>query len=499
MQHLRLCAFVGLITLVAACEDAPVEPRDSASFSRSNDNHAGGFRTTAGAQARLVSGVVGEVTPLVTVGDVMPGSDEPFAPLPDGIGAFNRYGLTLFMNHELAGVERTDGGSDYPFARVSELEIDKRDLKIRQHRYVIDGTEGYERLCSAEWFDAKDGFAGGYFFTGEEVTDGLQLAIDRRGHVIETPWIGRYAHENQISVPGFPRHTVILNFDDNGGSGTGVKASLSELYMYVGRTSRDVLTGKGQLYVFKSDDVEHPGQLTAGQSITGYWLPIPDDVVRDAAALEQYGEDHDAFPFVRLEDGFYDKRRGVGPVAYFYDTGRGSIRDESGNPWDPWGSIYRLEFKDRRDPAGGSAMLTLLARSSGPDNGWASPDNGDMDRDGVIMLQEDPANSPWTRRPAIWKLKLNRHGRLMDPVGTKIVEVVEPDDPDNDAIVFGWETSGIIDASEWFGEGTWIFDVQAHDKPVPSLGLAEDNGQLLFLDLGRHGHHKFDHDHHDRD
>jgi hypothetical protein len=51
--------------------------------------------------------------------------------------------------------------------------------------------------------------------------------------------------------------------------------------------------------------------------------------------------------------------------------------------------------------------------------------------------------------------------------------------------VFGWETSGIVNASEYFGANTWIFTVQAHDKTVPSLSLGEDNGQLLFLELYR--------------
>ncbi|MEE8486844.1 MAG: hypothetical protein V3S56_01650, partial [Gemmatimonadota bacterium] len=47
--------------------------------------------------------------------------------------------------------------------------------------------------------------------------------------------------------------------------------------------------------------------------------------------------------------------------------------------------------------------------------------------------------------------------------------------------VIRWETSGIVDASEWFGPGSWISSVQAHSRPVPSLGLAEQKGQLFLL------------------
>ena len=217
--------------------------------------------------------------------------------------------------------------------------------------------------------------------------------------------------------------------------------------------------------------------------IPGHWVPVPDAIARDFAALEQFADDQKVFPFVRVEDGFYDKRPGAGPSAYFYDTGRSSITDENGIPLDPWGSIYRFDFEDPSDPAGGSTTLTLLARSSGPGAMWASPDNGDMNAEGVIMLMEGPANSPWTRRPAIWAFQLAPDGSLMDPLGRRIVELVDPNDPDNASLVFGNESSGIVDVSEWLGAGAWIFDIQAHDMSVPSLGLSEENGQLIYMKL----------------
>ncbi len=470
--------------LLSGCDGDPVSSRSDIDpqFAVSGASKDDAFTTVHGAQARLTAGAHGEITPLVTVGDRMPGSKLPLAPIPDGIGIYGgrRY-LSLMLNHELAGVEMLDGGSAYDHAMVSSFTIDTETMAILDHSYVIDGSEGYQRLCSAEWVDARDGFPGGYFFTGEETDDGVQLAIDAQGEVYELPWIGRYNHENQISIPGFPGHVVVLNFDDKGGDvSTG---SLSELYMYVARNTNQVLRGEGRLYVFKSDDVANPSQLQPGQSISGYWVEVPAAVAPDAAALQQYVHQQGAFPFVRLEDGFYDKRPGAAPAAYFFDTGRSSVGDVGG-PWDPWGSIYRLNFDNPGEPVGGTTTLHLLARSSGPSNGWASPDNGDMNADGVVMLQEDRANGPWLRRPAIYTFQLAADGSLMDPAGTKIVEVQDPDDPnDDETAVFGWETSGIVDASEYFGADTWIFTVQAHDKTVPSLNLAEDNGQVVFLRL----------------
>jgi hypothetical protein len=478
-HHLLLPTLFAALALGACEPEQGVTPLARPAFALT------GFVTAQGPQARLVNGIAGDLIPIATVGDTMPGSAELLAPIPDGIGAYRGGGaaFNVMMNHELEGVATTSGGTAFPFARVSRFSIDPRTLQIVDHSYVVNGTEGYQRLCSAAWVDALEGFPGGYFFTGEEVADGLQLAIDRKGRLFELPWVGLYNHENQISIPGFPGHVVVLNFDDNGGSGTGILASKSELYMYVGRDANDVLRGTGQLYVFASNGVEHPGQLTAGQSITGHWIAVPDTSARNAAKLEQFVDANGAFPFVRVEDGFYDKRPGSEPAVYFYDTGRQNIKDASGNPWDPWGSIYRLAFNDVHDPTGGTATLTLLARSTGPANGWASPDNGDMNSAGVLMLQEDPANSPWNRRPAIFRFQVAANGSLVDPHGTKVVETQEPTDPGNEAIVTGWETSGIVDASEWFGPNTWLFDVQAHGKPVANLGLTGENGQLLFLRL----------------
>ncbi len=470
----------------SACDtNPPLATRAAADLAKGSSSEV--FVTSDPLQARFTAYASGEIEALATVGDVLPGSGQVMAPIPDGIGVYGggRH-LTLLLNHELGagGV-----GGQFPFSRVSKFTIDTRNLGILDHEYVVDGSEGFERLCSAAWVDARDGFPGGAFFTGEEVDDGRQFAIDRQGRVTEMTGVGRYAHENQISVPGFPGHVVLLNFDDNGGRGVGRAGATSELYMYVARNANQALRSQGDLYVFAADDADAlPNDLVPGESLRGRWVRVPQEIAGDFEALEEYVDEVKAFPFIRLEDGFYDKRPGAAPAAYFYDTGRSSITDpQTGLPIDPWGSIYRIDFENPRDPAGAAATLRLLARSSGPGTPgaemWASPDNGDMNEEGVVMLQEDPANGPWLRRPGIWKFQLTTDGGLADPDGTMIVELVDPFQPDNPAAVFGNESSGIVDVSEWFGRGAWIFDTQSHDTPVPSLGLSEENGQLIYMKL----------------
>jgi hypothetical protein len=429
--------------------------------------------TSQPAQARLAAGVRGDLTPILSVGDTLP-DGSLWAPIPDGLGAYADWRkLVLFVNHELnsGGVKDQSGAAQFNFARVSRLELDRRTLAVRDASYVVDGSEQYLRLCSATFVGYEEGFPSGYFLTGEEQTggvhDGIQLAIGKDGTVHELPWMGRFAHENAVAVPY--RHKVAL-------FGTDDTAGKSELYLYVGDTEADVINGAGKLYVFVSSGAAHAGNLTAGQEITGGWVEVPNPASLSSAALQTAVRGLGAFPFVRLEDADYDHRHEPSrPALYFVDTGSQSVLC-NGTPCDPYGSIYRLGL-DRRDPAG-PAKLTLLARSSGAQSGWSSPDNiaaGERS----LMVQEDPANATFAgqRAPQIWQFDLTHRGGITQ--GRVVVEL--ENDTCNDVAGTCWESSGIIDASEWLGQGSWLFDIQAHTLPVPNAGLVNEGGQLLLL------------------
>lgn len=446
------------------------------------------FDTASGAY--VVATVPGmKVTPLATVGEVMPGSNEALAPVPDGIGVWQGEDgiMNLMMNHELSGVRRIDGLTDYRYARVSKMQIDVATAEVVSHEYVLDGSEGYEVLCSAAWMDEDDGLDRGYFFTGEERDySGRQLAIDGEGNVTEMLWMGAYAHEAQTVVPGFDDATVLLNFDDSSAGTDRDGHGVSELYMFVGDDTDAVMSGDGQLYVFAPRDGEsgNVGDLVVGDTAIGQWKPIPRDIAwsRDGVALQEYVDSIGVFVFVRPEDGWYDKRPGHGPAAMFYDTGRDErvLNGARTGPADYWGSFYYVDF-DPADPTG-PTVLTLLARSTGPDDGWASPDNGDMLADGTVMLMEDPSNSPWTRPPGIFQMQFTGHNSVGE--ATMIAQVNDPDCggyPGCQEWLRMWETSGIVDASEFFGDGAWLLSVQAHSKPVPSLNLRYNAGQLILL------------------
>jgi hypothetical protein len=465
------------VTLVPACRDAATAVPISQQVFQSISTSLSGPSTSAPAQAFAVVPSA-TVTPIVSTGDAVGDAGYVFAPIPDGLGAYgDGKDVVVYANHELAsgGVRRSDGSQAYRFARVSRLVIDPQTLAVKDATYVLDGSEQYQRLCSATFIGGPEGFPSGYFFTGEENTggahDGIQLAIGRDGVRHELPWLGRFAHENQIAIPGFPGKVVMAGFDDTRGQ--------SELYLYVASSEAAVLNGAGQLYVFKSSAVAGSGYLTEGQSISGEFVAVQNSGSLSSSALQAAVTALGAFPFVRLEDGDYDHRRGQSsknPAVYFVDTGAPTVLC-NGSPCDAFGSIYRMEF-DPTSPTQ-NARLTLLQRSLGPAVEWASPDNIASGKNS-LMVQEDPAHPSFARAQRIYNFHTDAAGGFVDR-GQAVVET------DNASCVEPtgncWETSGIIDASEWFGAGAWLFDVQAHSLPVPSQNLVNEGGQLLLLRL----------------
>jgi len=477
MQRLTLFTLLSAVASAPACHDAASAPPLSQQVFQNVSASLSARSTSAPAQAyALVSSA--RVTPIITSGDAVGSAGYVFGPVPDGLGGYSDgQNLVLYANHELTsgGIRKTDGTADWKFARVSRLVIDPHTLAVTDATYVVDGSGQYQRFCSATWVGAAEGFPAGYFFTGEENTggahDGIQLAIGSDGVRHELPWLGRYAHENQIAISGFPGKVVLAGFDDTRGA--------SELYLYVANSEADVLSGAGQLYVFASSGAAGSGYLAEGQTITGHFVAVPNSGSLSSSQLQTAVNGLGAFPFVRLEDGDYDHREGrssKNPAIYFVDTGAPTVLC-NGAPCDAFGSIYRMEF-DAGNPTA-NARLTLLERSRNADVEWASPDNVASGKNS-LMLQEDPAYPEFARAPRIWNFHTNAVGALVDR-GQAIVEMDNADCVDANGTC--WESSGIIDASAWFGAGAWLFDVQAHTLPIPSQNLTAEGGQLLLLRL----------------
>lgn len=462
---------------------------------------AAGFVTSQPAQARALLSQA-QIKPILTVGDPLPGQEsntDPeqrvWAPIPDGLGASgDGADLVLFSNHEITS---SGVSGKFPYARVSRLVLDPATLSVKSGSYPITGKAAgflFQRLCSATFVGADEGFGAGWFFTGEEsVTggaEGIQLAVKNDGsETRKLPSLGRFAHENYIAIPGFGGKAVLLGTDDNSPASLGSSAR-SELYLYVADNAGKVLANAGKLYVFTSSQQSASGFLTPGQAITGTFVEVPNAASLSADDLQTAADQLGAFKFVRLEDLDYARHPGTPggkPSVYFVDTGN-NLALCGGAVCDPFGSIYRIDL-DAADPTQG-ARIELLTRSRGVAAGdWASPDNIAVSGQS-LMLEEDPAYAEFNRPEKIWNFKIQGNGSLGAPVAVAELETEKYTGVVcSDAAHTCWESSGIIDASRWLGDGTWLFDVQAHTLPFSyqdgdtRVDVGSEGGQLLYLRL----------------
>jgi hypothetical protein len=412
-----------------------------------------------------LDGVNLTVTPLLTTGEMV--GDYQMAGVPDGLGAV-RLGdeIILFMNHELSAED--DG--NLTDSRVSRLVLDPETGAVRSGSYVITGDEGYWSLCSASLAGPEAGFDTPVFLTGEESTDsahgGMAVAIDAvDGTVTELPWLGKFAHENQVAVPGFAGKTVVLATEDNSDG--------SQLYMYVANSPADFLAGKGQLYVFKAENGSGTADIAKGDELTGSFIPVDQADNVDAQTLESKVRADGAFTFIRLEDLTYDRTNPN--TIYFTDTGDDEEPNlaANGTPLSLNGRLYQLTL-DPADPTTVTGLTVLLDGDNGDD--IHNPDNIDADTD-TIMLQED------TGAGVARILAYSIADGTLTPVATldqsDSDELVDPTDEPG-----AWESSGIINGSDFFGEGAWLADVQAHSRTEPQFGGQDQSGQLLLIREG---------------
>jgi len=119
--------------------------------------------------------------------------------------------------------------------------------------------------------------------------------------------------------------------------------------------------------------------------------------------------------------------------------------------------------------------------SSSVTHGFVNPDNLGIDAR-VLLIQEDRND------------KASGYARvLMYDLTTGDLTPVARLDPPEAVIERGggpgvWESSGVVDASAFFGPGSWLLNVQAHDTRIMQQGIdlgidsaPGQRGQLILL------------------
>jgi hypothetical protein len=283
---------------------------------------SGGFKTSRPSMLTAVkSGVT--ITPLLTVGDVLP-SGYRFESIPDGISVRPAgHGLTdLFVNHETSKVpfpfttpaspSAATGQSDFDNAQVSQLSVNAAG-RVLDGSFVIDSGGGFQRFCSNFLATSKEGFDQDVFFTNEESPDyairqenswppplsnagaeenGVVIALDPDTGDYHTIYgMGRFNHENDVAIPGYD-DLVVLSGDDTFTSGTltlppgpnpaATAPAQSQLYSYIASDTDALLNDEGDLWAFVSDDPIitdyydfEPGST---ESIAGHFIKVPKEI-----------------------------------------------------------------------------------------------------------------------------------------------------------------------------------------------------------------------------
>lgn len=441
------------------------------------------FLTSTAPYVTVADPANDSVKAIITVGDTI--ESYKFAKIPDGIGAFNTgKALNVFVNHELNNTTNHDG-----FAKVSKLKLDK-DGAIINAEFVVDGSEMYERFCSSSFMEGY-GLNHPIYLANEEVDDGIVVAVDgRNGQLTEMPWLGELSHENTIHIPYFYEttgKTVVITTEDG-------DATESEVYMYVADSPEDLMEGNGQLYVFAAEDTAAYNTWDdiyySTGSVAGKFVPLSwDHATQDEADLHAEAINAGAFQFIRPEDAAMDKRDGHTNIMYMADTG--NDRDENGavippgNNGQSWerGRMYKFEFTDPSDPT--KAEFQVIMDGNDPaapgynvnlSLAMSNPDNIDTSKNS-LMIQEDRIGA--TRLAPTGDMTNNAKIIRVDletiDAGSAVMEIVAYNNQNADpAARHGdWESSGILDVSDFYGEGSWLVTVQAHSL--------REGGQLLLM------------------
>jgi len=460
------------------------------------------------------------IQPLLSVGERVPNTNNStrlyqMVGIPDGLGATRgRNGSTiLYMNHELVNTvvsEPNVGGPLNRGAFVSQFVLDKKGAVVsgkRAYDTVFDEelgvmlpaaevgnvTPGFGRFCSGSLAYREAGFDRPIYFANEE-----GAGYDPKGPLVWAVFDneihslvkhGRFPWENALVRPDAGELTVVMGMED------GPNTPDNQLFMYVGKKSKakgaSVLarngldTGKLYTFVANAGSPINETTFTSG-SITGTWVELPDQTSRTAAQLEGDADAVGAFGFIRIEDGAWsktDKNK-----FYFVTTGSGT-----GNVL---GRGYTVNFQSN-NILGTTTISHIyngdVVAAAGGDIAFA-PDNIDTSKD-YLMIQEDgtaesrPQYAQRAREGSIWRLDLKNNlaaKRIVElnPNGIKFnAPAIAPP-----AVSAGvWETSGIIDTSDFYGKDSWLFVVQAHSPSIAPVANTVEDGQLILMTSAKRG------------
>ncbi len=396
-----------------------------------------------------------------------------------------------------------------------------------------DSATAFSRFCSGSFSGRIQGLDRPIFFTNEEsglgsvydnnVVGGGAMAVavvDGKMHTL--PALGRIARETTLVQPRRDRNTVVISTEDAGYP--------SYVYMFVGeksRTSTDPIEknglASGKIYVLAAKGASADSTLQANNgtltqtgsanAIDIEWVEMPGAENLNSNELKVAADAAGGFAMARVEDCEFDPAKPtrtlfVGATGGSGANTLGRLYEVTMDPVNPTGDgklglVYNAEliatpggtytgtYFGRFYTANGGTQAVAsysfgnpgddtatvnAARATALANGTDYPvsiDNLAVSKD-FIVVQED-RNSPadaifaqHNRNGGVWTLDRN-NGLAAKLQATFNYSYVEGRDNHSALTAGRWESSGVIDSSHIFGEGTFLINVQAHDQTVNIL------------------------------
>jgi hypothetical protein len=418
---------------------------------------------------------------LLTVGDSVGGYR--LVGIPDGMGAYQRVpnarSFALLVNHELqstSGIARAHGSTGAFNSFWGINRIDKSVFLGRDHTLsvVTTGSTSFGRFCSADMPARTAFFPNATAFSTEPYIfmNGEEIGAEGRAfaHVVtgpsarisyELPHFGKYSWENCVARPHPSPKTVVIGLDDS---------TPGQVYVYVGDKNPGAtsvieqagLVG-GTKYGVRVPGVPLEDRTNALNGVTTFTLANLGNVSGlTGAQLQTNSVAAGVTEFLRPEDGCWDP---ANPRDFYFLT---TDRFNSGTTVGR-SRLFRLRFNDVNDVTLGGQIDILLDGTEGQQ----MMDNMCIDRRGNLLIQEDPGNNAHLAK--IWQYT----------IATDTLKLIAQHDPARfvtggaNFITQDEESSGIFDATDFFGPGWFIANVQAHaTNPDPEL---VEGGQLLAI------------------
>jgi hypothetical protein len=475
-----------------------------------------GFLTPEAPYITLDPGVPAgsSLTAIISTGESVDGV--LFEGIPDGLGLAPgpmAGTVDVYVNHEQSTVP-FQNTADFQDASVTRWTLNVDTAGVLDGSVAISADNGYLRFCSAFMAGPEQGFSKYTFFTGEETNDivnvpsaapygpdpaldpqrqgGYAVVLDTEtGAFTQVAGMGRLNHENTVVIPGGWNQIATLSGDDT------FSAPSSQLYLYLANHESHIWEDKGSLWAFRVTRTEagpvdptNPFNnandyldIQPGGNWQGEFIRVPKEIAQgltDMApqdALEQWSNENNVFQFIRLEDIAYN--RDNPRVVYVADTGSTRIvpdpttgrmmRGPSGTVgFADNGRIFKFVMNDKNPRKVDS--FSVFADGDAPGSpeyvAFTSPDNLGTSTNS-LMVQEDTSNA------VIWRYDFTSGNWSI---------VASVNDP-------AGESSGIVNASDWFGPGAWLLDVQGHGRYVNEelqpngVLLKRESGQLMLMVL----------------